>query len=52
MSVSARDPTRTPRAYASTQRGSMVTSGRLSVLEQLERSIKQDRPWEKVLPSE
>ena len=28
--------------------GSLVTSRRLSVLEQLEKSIKQDRPWEKV----
>jgi hypothetical protein len=32
----------------STARGSLITGGRLSVLEQLEKSIKQDRPWEKV----
>jgi len=39
-----------PRAPepSATERGALITSGRLSVLEQLEKSLKQDRPWEKV----
>jgi hypothetical protein len=35
------------RDGSATARGSMITSGRLSVLDQLEKSLKQDRPWEK-----
>lgn len=35
------------RDGSTTSRGSMITSGRGSVLDQLEKSLKQDRPWEK-----
>jgi hypothetical protein len=39
------------RNVGTTERGSVIMSGRLSVLEQLERTIKSDRPWEKVRES-